>query len=173
MYEGAVVLTQMDRNKAMRTIVESGGEGVARCIQCGACESVCPMALAGFSLNCKRLIRLIQTGHLEEMIEDSSTWACQACNRCVEICPRDVRPFEVVFAYRRYQAMDLAISTSATMSQMNLYEKGHAVVSGATRGLREKVGLSPDPSTAISHPEAIKEIQTLLENSPMAEVGLF
>ncbi|WP_022853558.1 4Fe-4S dicluster domain-containing protein [Thermodesulfatator atlanticus] len=173
MYEGVVVLNEKDRKQAIETIVRLGGEGVVRCIQCGACESICPMALAGFTLNPKKLIRLIQTGHLEEMIEDSSTWACQACNRCVEICPRNVKPFEVVFAYRRYQAMELAFSTSAVQSQMNLFEKGHAVYTEAYKETRQKVGLPPDPPTAASYPEAVKEIQTLIENSPIMELGLF
>ncbi|OAG26873.1 4Fe-4S dicluster domain-containing protein [Thermodesulfatator autotrophicus] len=173
MYEGVVVLNEKDRELAIKTIMERGGDGVLRCIQCGACQSTCPMAFADFTLNPRKLIRLIQLGFLEEMIEDSSTWACQACNRCVEICPRNVKPFEIVFAYRRYQAMELAFSTSAVQSQMNLYMKGHAVFSEAYKETRQKVGLPPETPTAVSYPEALKEIQTLIENSPIMELGLF
>ena len=133
---------------------------------------MCPLSRTGFAYNCRKLIRAIQTGHWEEMIEDPSTWACVACNRCVEVCPRNVRPAEIIFAYRRYQGNELAISTSATMSQMNLYEKGHAVYSDAAE-LRKKVGLPEVPPTTLSDEKALKEVKTLLENSPMAELGLF
>ncbi len=165
-------VTEKNRQEAIEKIIALGGEGIVRCIQCGACISVCPLARTGFTLNCKKLIRLIQTGHWEEMIEDPSTWACVACNRCTEVCPRDVRPSEIIFAYRRFQAMELAISTSATMSQMNLYMKGHAVFSEAGE-LRQKVGLDPVPPTTLADEKALREVQTLLENSPMAELGLF
>ncbi len=55
---------------------------------------------------------------------------------------------------------------------MNLYERGHAVFSDA-KALREKVGLPAEASTSAYDPKAQKEIQTILENSPMAELGFF
>jgi heterodisulfide reductase subunit C2 len=112
-------------------------------------------------------------GQLEEIIEESSSWGCQACNRCTEICPQGVRPQEVVFAFRRYQAMELAVSTSTTTSQMNLYGKGHAVLSEVSQEKRKQVGLPAEPPTAVADERAQKEIQTLMDNSPMAELGLF
>jgi len=99
-----VNLTQKDRKAVLAQMIEVGGEGLTKCIQCGACASVCPVAITGLPLYCKRLFRFLQTGHLEEIIDDASPWACVACNRCTEICPRGVDPFHVVFAFRRIQA---------------------------------------------------------------------
>jgi heterodisulfide reductase subunit C len=112
-------------------------------------------------------------GQLEESIEEVSTWGCQSCNRCTEICPQGVRPQEVVFAFRRYQANELAISTSAFGPLMSLHETGHAVTTKATAANRKKVGLDPDSPTALNNAAAQKEIQTLLDNSPMADLGIF
>ena len=61
--------------------------------------------------------------------------------------PRDVRPQEVVFAFRRYQANQLAFSTSSVTSQMNLFETGHAVYTDP-RELRTKVGLPAQTPTS-------------------------
>ncbi len=36
----AINLTEMDREGVIRKVVEMGGDGVLKCIQCGACASV-------------------------------------------------------------------------------------------------------------------------------------
>ncbi len=166
-------LSQMDKDEVVRRIVELGGEGIQRCVQCGACASTCPVALAGFDNYCKILIKRLLSGQVEEYLDDASTWACVACNRCTEICPRDVKPADIVFAFRRIQASEMAISTSSLTPIMNLHSKGHAVYNEQSRQLREKVGLPPVPPTSAGDQQAQKEIQTLLENSPMADLGAF
>lgn len=160
-------------DEAVQKILELGGEGILKCVQCGACSGVCPGVRVGLTSLCRLLIRKLLNGQLEETIEDMSTWGCQACNRCTEICPQGVRPMEVVFAFRRYQASELAMSTSAFGPQMNLYEKGHAVITDAAAQNREKVGLPENPPTALNNEQAQKEIQTILDNSPMADLGIF
>jgi heterodisulfide reductase subunit C len=165
----------IDQNKideAVTTIIGYGGEHIQKCIQCGACSAVCPGVKAGFPLLCRNLIRQLLNGQLEEIIEDSSSWGCQACNRCTEVCPRGVRPQEVVFAFRRYQANQLAFSTSSITSQMNLFETGHAVYTDPKEA-RKRVGLPEETPTSAFDAQAKKEIQTLINNSPMGELGLF
>ena len=159
-------------SEAVKTIMDLGGHGILKCVQCGACSAVCPGVKAGFPVLCRLLIKNVLDGQLEEMIEETSTWGCQACNRCTEICPQGVRPQEVVFAFRRYQANELAFSTSAITSQMNLHAYGHAVFTDA-RELRKKVGLPEEAPTSAYNEKAQKEIQTLLENGPMGELGLY
>ena len=159
-------------SEGVKTITDLGGHGILKCVQCGACSAVCPGVKAGFPVLCRLLIKKVLDGQLEEIIEESSSWGCQACNRCTEICPQGVRPQEVVFAFRRYQANDLAFSTSAMTSQMNLHSYGHAVFSDA-RELRKKVGLPEEAPTSAYNEKAQKEIQTLLEKGPMGELGIF
>lgn len=169
----AINLSNMSREEVIQAVIDNGGTGITKCIQCNACASVCPVARAGFPLYGRLLFRKLQTGHFEEIIEDSSSWACQACNRCTEICPRDAKPFEMVFAFRRMQAKELALSTSAFTPLMNLHATGHAVYSKSSRELRKQVGLPEEPKTSVADEKAQNEIQTLLDNSPMAELGIF
>ena len=165
-------IDQKKIDEAVQTIQGYGGQGILNCIQCGACSAVCPGIHAGFPLLCRNLIRQLLNGQLEEIIEDSSSWGCQACNRCTEVCPQGVRPQEVVFAFRRYQAGQLAFSASAVTSQMNLYETGHAVFSDP-KTLRKKVGLPEKTPTSAYNEKARTEIQTLINSGPMGELGLF
>jgi heterodisulfide reductase subunit C2 len=143
----------------------------SQCVQCGACSAVCPGVKAGFPMLCRNLIRHLLNGQLEEIIEDSSSWGCQACNRCTEVCPQGVRPQEVVFAFRRYQANQLAFSTSSITSQMNLFRPAMPCTRIPRR--RGKVGLPRKrrPRLLMTRPRG--EIQTLINNSPMGELGLF
>ncbi len=168
----ALRLEQEKIDEAVQTIIHNGGTGILKCVQCGACSAVCPGVRAGFPVLCRLLIRKLTSGQLEDIIEETSSWGCQACNRCTEVCPQGVRPQEVVFAFRRYQANEMAISTSTTTSQMNLYERGHAVFTDA-QALREKVGLPREAPTSAYNEKAQKEIQTILENSPMGDLGFF
>lgn len=165
-------IEQKKIDEAVETIMGYGGHGILNCVQCGACSAVCPGVKAGFPLLCRNLIRNLLNGKLEEIIEDASSWGCQACNRCTEICPQGVRPQEVVFAFRRYQANELAFSTSSVTSLMNLYETGHAVFTDP-KELRKKVGLPEEPPTSAYNEKAQKELQTLINDGPMAELGLF
>ena len=167
-----MLIDQNKINEAVTTIIGYGGDNIRQCVQCGACSAVCPGVKAGFPLLCRNLIRHLLNGQLEEIIEDSSTWGCQACNRCTEVCPQGVRPQEVVFAFRRYQANQLAFSTSSITSQMNLFETGHAVYIDP-KAARKKVGLPQETPTSAFDDKARKEIQTLINNSPMGELGLF
>lgn len=159
-------------DEAVNTIIEYGGDGILKCVQCGACSSVCPGVRAGFPMLCRLLIKKLQEGMLEEIIEETSSWGCQACNRCTEVCPQGVRPQEVVFAFRRYQANEMAISTSTAGAQMTMYERGHAVFTDAQE-LRKSVGLPAEAPTSAYDEKAQKEIQTLMDESPMAELGFF
>ena len=160
----ALKLKKENIDEAVQTIMDLGGQGILKCVQCGACSAVCPGVHAGFPVLCRLLIKKLLNGQLEDIIEESSTWGCQACNRCTEVCPQGVRPQEVVFAFRRYQANDLAISTSTTTSQMNLYELGHAVFTEAGE-LRKQVGLPEKAPTSAYDEKGQKEIQKIMDNS--------
>ncbi len=165
-------IDQKKIDEAVETIKGYGGHGILDCVQCGACSAVCPGVKAGFDMLCRKLIRHLVNGELEEIIEESSSWGCQACNRCTEVCPQNVRPQEVVFAFRRYQANELAFSTSSITSQMNLYETGHAVFTDPKEN-RKKVGLPEEPPTSAYNEKAQKEIQTLMDSGSMGELGIF
>ena len=165
-----VNLTKMEENP-IPEIIKLGGEGIVKCIQCGACASVCPVSLVGMPLYNKKLFKMLLSGFQEEIIEDPSPWACVACNRCVEICPRDVKPFQVVFAFRRLQAREFAMPMNVLGGLKNLYEKGHAVFSEAAE-IRKKVGLPEVPPSTLADPKALEEVQILLKNSEIAKMGV-
>lgn len=153
-------------------IKELGGEELLECIQCAKCAAACPMVLAGFSFFNKKVIQAINLGLREELLDDSSIWACQSCNRCTEICPREVNPFEVVQAMRRVAFREFALPTMAINGLKSLYDTGHAVYMSGAGNTRAKVGLPEKPPSTIADEKALQEIKTIIQNSAVADLGI-
>ncbi|MHB8172245.1 MAG: 4Fe-4S dicluster domain-containing protein [Thermincolia bacterium] len=78
------------RNEGFATqVLEESGEDVRRCYQCGKCSAGCPIA---FSMDVRpnRIIRMIQLGMRDEVLNSRSIWICATCSTCTARCPRDV-----------------------------------------------------------------------------------
>ncbi len=77
----------------------AGGENVHRCWQCGSCTNSCTMYGQNTDFNPRYWIYLTRLGLKEEILKDKEIiWQCVSCNRCTNICPKDVRPEGVMKA---------------------------------------------------------------------------
>ncbi|MEW5763180.1 MAG: 4Fe-4S dicluster domain-containing protein [Bacillota bacterium] len=153
-------------------IRELGGEELLECIQCAKCAAACPMVLAGFPFFNKRVIQAILLGLRETLLDDSSIWACQSCNRCTEVCPRKVNPFEIVQAMRRVAVREFALPTLSIEGIKSLYDTGHAVYLADAWQSREKVGLPKTPPSTVAYPQALKDLQALMRKTALADLGI-
>ena len=76
-----------------------GGEYVHRCRQCGSCTNSCTMYAQNTQFNPRYWIYLTRLGLKDELIKDKDIiWQCVSCNKCTNICPKDVRPEGVMKA---------------------------------------------------------------------------
>ena len=76
-----------------------GGENVHRCWQCGSCTNSCTMNGQNVQFNPRYWIYLTRLGLKDEILKDKDIiWQCVSCNRCTNICPKDVRPEGVMKA---------------------------------------------------------------------------
>ncbi len=72
---------------------------VHRCWQCGSCTNSCTMYAQNVQFNPRYWIYLTRLGLKEEIIKDKDIiWQCVSCNKCTNICPKDVRPEGVMKA---------------------------------------------------------------------------
>lgn len=77
----------------------AGGENVHRCWQCGSCTNSCTMYAQNVQFNPRYWIYLTRLGLKDEIVKDKDIiWQCVSCNRCTNICPKDVRPEGVMKA---------------------------------------------------------------------------
>ena len=80
-----------------------GGESVHRCWQCGSCTNSCTVYAINTDFNPRYWIYLVNIGLKEELLKDKDIiWQCVSCNKCTNICPKDVRPEGVMKALQHW-----------------------------------------------------------------------
>jgi heterodisulfide reductase subunit C len=96
------------------------------CTECGRCTSACPANLTGKALSPRKIMmdtrdRLedIQKGWLKngndykdekslmgDYISEEEILACTTCNACVQECPINISPLDIIIQLRRYKVME-------------------------------------------------------------------
>lgn len=94
------------------------------CTECGRCSSNCPANITGKKLSPRKVMmdtrdRLEEVGKrldqkqdatdgksLHDYISAEELWACTTCNACVEACPVNISPVEIIMGMRQYLVME-------------------------------------------------------------------
>ena len=70
------------------------------CEQCGCCSSACPVTGAdGF--NIRRILRHIELGLTEEVVDSPLPWLCTTCGRCEDACPNGIEILDIIRILRQ------------------------------------------------------------------------
>lgn len=85
--------------KEIVQIIEISEENILDCIQCGKCTAGCP-ASHGMDILPHQVIRLLQLGQIEKLLDSKAIWSCAACFTCVSRCPRGVDISKIMEALR-------------------------------------------------------------------------
>jgi len=99
------------------------------CTECGRCTSVCPANITGKLLSPRKVMmatrdRLEEVGanidankeddkDLHTYISAEELWACTTCNACVEACPVNINPVDIIMQMRQYQVMEKSAAPSS------------------------------------------------------------
>ena len=59
------------------------------CYQCGKCSNGCPVTFAMDYLP-HQLIRMLQLGLTEEVLQSKTIWVCASCETCYTRCPNEI-----------------------------------------------------------------------------------
>jgi heterodisulfide reductase subunit C len=68
-----------------------------QCNQCGKCSSGCPAARY-LDLRPRRIVAMTQRDLVAEILESNVVWMCAQCLQCVERCPSDVTPYDIIIS---------------------------------------------------------------------------
>ena len=90
------------------------------CTECGRCTSECPANLTGKKLSPRKIMMDVRDraedvskngaadgkSLLGDYITKEEIFACTSCNACVEACPVNIDPLNIILQLRRYTAME-------------------------------------------------------------------
>jgi len=75
--------------EACEAIAREAGVNLKDCYQCGKCTAGCPLA-EGMDLMPREVIRFLQLGALDVVLDAKTPWICAQCDVCSSRCPQDV-----------------------------------------------------------------------------------
>ena len=87
------------RNELVERVEEYSGQDVLACYQCGKCSAGCPM-ISSLDFLPNQVIRLVQLGRVQEVVNSKTIWMCASCYTCSERCPKGVDLAKVMEALR-------------------------------------------------------------------------
>jgi ferredoxin len=116
------------------------------CTECGRCTSVCPQNQTGKLLSPRKIMmdtrdRLEEVGknidankgtfvddqkNLHSYISEEELWACNTCNACVEACPVNINPMEIIVEMRRFKVMEQSSAPNSINSMFSNMENNQA-----------------------------------------------
>jgi len=81
------------------TIRKETGENVFLCYQCQKCSAGCPVA-EHFDLAPNQLMRALQLGQREMVLNSKTIWLCAMCETCATRCPHDINITKIMDALK-------------------------------------------------------------------------
>ena len=161
-------------NELWKEVDESGE--LRYCFNCSTCISGCPASEANPPLLIRNLARIVILGLEDELLEEDTPWTCVTCSRCEEMCPQDVKPFELCLAIRRWQSKN--DETRIPPSIVEIYHRGYTQAVEKNTEQRKSLGLPEKLPVLTEYPEELKKFQEMLmknevikENDYMFKAG--
>ncbi|MFC4212693.1 4Fe-4S dicluster domain-containing protein [Pedobacter lithocola] len=116
------------------------------CTECGRCTSVCPANITGKLLSPRKIMmdtrdRITEVGKnidkhgvghddgkalLDDYISREEIWACTSCNACVEACPVNIDPLQIIMELRRFAVMEESQAPASINAMMGNIENNQA-----------------------------------------------
>jgi heterodisulfide reductase subunit C len=91
---------EMADNSLLDHIEKECGVKVSACFQCRKCSNGCPVVFA-MDYPPHRMMRMLQMGLRDELLQGNTMWVCATCETCATRCPNDIEIALVMDVLRR------------------------------------------------------------------------
>ena len=72
-----------------REVEALSGQQVSACYQCGNCTAGCPAGFV-YDLQASQIMRGVQLGLKEQVLDSKAIWMCLSCSTCTLRCPNNI-----------------------------------------------------------------------------------
>lgn len=73
----------------IREVENRSGQNISTCYQCGNCTAGCPAGFA-YDRQVNQIMRGVQLGLREQVLNSRSLWFCLGCSMCTLRCPNEI-----------------------------------------------------------------------------------
>lgn len=141
-----------------------GGEGLLRCLKCGACSGGCPVG-AVIDYRPRKVLGNVLLGLKDEVLSTDQIWLCAACFTCEERCVQQVNFTDVVTVLRNMASKEgNAAPGYVKMAEMVMQNGRVSGRTGIVDKMREQLGLPP-----LQDPD-IKQLRGIMEAAGLDEI---
>ena len=77
------------KSESINKIIDDSGVNISLCYQCKTCSLSCPFTSV-MDILPHLVIRKIQLGQIEKVLESKTIWRCGSCETCVTRCPNRI-----------------------------------------------------------------------------------
>lgn len=85
----AITLSAARAEAFLGEVEAVSGQKVNACYQCGNCSAGCPAAQA-YDMQAHQIMRAVQLGLRDEVLNAKSLWMCLSCSTCAQRCPNNI-----------------------------------------------------------------------------------
>lgn len=116
------------------------------CTECGRCTDSCPANITGKLLSPRKIMmdtrdRITEIGKnidkngadhqdgkslLDDYITREEIWACTSCNACVQACPVNIDPLQIIMELRRFAVMEESQAPGSINTMLGNIENNQA-----------------------------------------------
>jgi heterodisulfide reductase subunit C len=97
----------VNEERETERIVRTSGVNARKCMKCGKCSATCP-AFEEMDIHPHRFVSMVEEGDVLSLLTSKSLWKCLSCFACVERCPRNVEPANLIEAVRALAVRPIA-----------------------------------------------------------------
>lgn len=92
-------VTPVARSSFLTAVERESGQRIMDCYQCGKCTAGCPAA-ASVDLTPRQIMRGLQLGLADDVLDSSMIWLCLSCQTCTARCPCQIDVARVMESLR-------------------------------------------------------------------------
>ena len=102
----------------LREVERRSGAPVSACFQCHKCSAGCPVG-PDVDLLSSQIMRLVNLGAKDEVLESEAIWACASCEACTARCPMGIDIAAVMDTLRMMAVERKAVLSDTRGSSFN------------------------------------------------------